>query len=45
MIALFVYAGKCFVSFLTCNKLIFNILCFYEILRGQTGDKNLLSKR
>lgn len=25
---------KCFVSFLTCNKLIFNILCFYEMLRG-----------
>ena len=25
---------KCFVSFLTCNRLIFNILCFYEMLRG-----------
>ncbi len=25
---------KMFCIILTCNKLIFNILCFYEMLRG-----------
>lgn len=37
---------KCFVSFfLNCNKLIFNILCFYEILRGTNwGQKFAIQK-
>ena len=36
---------KCFVSFLNYNKLIFNILCFYEILRGTNwGQKIAVQK-
>ena len=36
---------KCFVSFLTCNRLIFNILCFYEMLRGTNqGQKFAIQK-
>ena len=36
---------KCFVSFLTCNKLLFNVLCFHEILRGTNwGQKIAVQK-
>lgn len=36
---------KCFVSFFTCNRLIFNMLCFCEMLRGTNwGQKFAIQK-